>query len=79
MEPGELIRRARKRQNIKQSELARRAKTTQSAISRVEREERSPTIAYLERLLGAMGEELRLDSVRPRRRSEGSNPLYRKR
>jgi len=62
-DPGEVLRRARKRSGVKQSELARRAGTTQSAISRIENGGRSPTIEYLEKLLGALDEELRLDSA----------------
>lgn len=64
-DPGEVLRRARKRNGVKQSELARRAGTTQSAISRIENGGRSPTVEYLEKLLGALDEELRLDSGPP--------------
>ena len=48
-----------------QAQLAYRAGTSQQAISRIEAGEVSPSVALLERLAVACGEELRLDS-RPR-------------
>lgn len=62
MSPGELIRTARKRHGLSQARLALRAGTTQSAISRLERGERSPSIETLERLLLVMGERLELST-----------------
>jgi transcriptional regulator with XRE-family HTH domain len=58
LEPGRLIRNARLRHGISQKRLARRAGTTQSAISRIEQERISPTVQTLAGLLHLMGEEL---------------------
>jgi transcriptional regulator with XRE-family HTH domain len=60
MSPGSLIRETRRRNGIDQRTLARRAGTSQTHVSRVERGEVSPTVASLSRLLGAMGERLTL-------------------
>ena len=60
--PGELIRTTRERHGLSQARLALRAGTTQSAIRRLERGERSPSIETLERLLLVMGERLELRS-----------------
>jgi len=64
-DPGAILREARARHQIKQSELARRVKTTQSVISDYERGERSPTVEYLSEMLEEMGEVLVL-STRPK-------------
>jgi transcriptional regulator with XRE-family HTH domain len=58
LEPGRLIRDARIRHGLSQERLARRAGTTQSAISRIEQERISPTVQTLAELLYLMGEEL---------------------
>ena len=58
MNPSELLRDARKRHGISQQSLARRAGTTQSAISRIERGGVSPTVETLSELLGLLGEDL---------------------
>lgn len=58
IEPGRLIREARIRHGLSQERLARRAGTTQSAISRIEQERISPTVQTLADLLHLMGEEL---------------------
>jgi transcriptional regulator with XRE-family HTH domain len=58
LEPGGLLREARLRHGLSQERLARRAGTTQSAISRIEQERGSPTIRTLEELLHLMGENL---------------------
>jgi transcriptional regulator with XRE-family HTH domain len=58
----ELLRVARHRHGVSQRELARRAGTTQSAISRIETEGVSPTIATLDELLFLLGEELVLEA-----------------
>lgn len=58
MEPGRLLREARLRHGLSQERLARRAGTTQSAISRIEQERGSPTLRTLEELLNLMGEDL---------------------
>jgi len=58
MNPGLLLREARKRHGVSQVSLARRAGTTQSAISRIERGGVSPTVETLRELLHLLGEEL---------------------
>lgn len=60
MTAAELLRSARLRHGLTQAELARRAGTTQTAISRLERGDRSPSVVTLGRLLLVMGEELDL-------------------
>lgn len=59
------MREARLRHGLSQERLARRAGTTQSAISRIEQEKGSPTVRTLEELLNLMGEDLVL-TVEPR-------------
>jgi transcriptional regulator with XRE-family HTH domain len=59
---GQLIRQARKRKGLSQAELAFRAGTRQSAISRLERGDISPSVETLESLLRVMGERLELSS-----------------
>ena len=54
------MRDARLRSGLGQAELARRAATTQTYVSRVERGATTPSLPTLERLLGAMGLRLRL-------------------
>jgi transcriptional regulator with XRE-family HTH domain len=75
MTPGELIREARVRRGLSQERLARRTGTKQSAISRLEADEVSPTVETLELLMRAMGEELRLGSAEPVREYD---PLHRR-
>ncbi len=60
MHAGELIRTLRRRHRLTQAQLALRAGTTQTAISRLESGARSPTVETLGRLLLVMGEDLRL-------------------
>jgi transcriptional regulator with XRE-family HTH domain len=60
---GELIRDARQRHDLSQAALARRARTTQKQVSRIERGEISPSVATVARLLAAMGERLELRAV----------------
>lgn len=62
MEAGELLRRARKRQGVTQQQLATRARTSQAAISRIERGVVSPTFSTLDELLDLLGEKLELSS-----------------
>ena len=62
MDPAELLRTVRTRRGLTQATLARRAGTTQTAISRLESGGRSPTIDTLRRLLQVMGEDLDLDA-----------------
>lgn len=58
MSPGRLLREARLRHGVSQERLARRAGTTQSAISRIEKERVSPTVQTLTELLHLLGEDL---------------------
>ncbi len=60
--PGELVRRVRERHHVTQKELAQRAHTAQSAISRIECDRISPTVDTLSGLLRALGEELSLET-----------------
>ena len=55
-----LIRETRTGHGLTQTQLAIRAGTTQTAISRLERGDRSPTVETLRRLLLVMGEDLDL-------------------
>jgi transcriptional regulator with XRE-family HTH domain len=59
---GTLLREARRRHGLTQAQLAARARTSQAAISRIERGLVSPSVAMLARLLDLMGEELSLDA-----------------
>lgn len=61
--PGQLLREARRRRGVSQARLAVRAGTTQSAISRIERDRVSPTVATLTELLHLLGEDLELTSA----------------
>lgn len=64
---GPLIREARTRARLTQSELARRAGTTQSAVARWESGRSQPSIETVRRLTGACGFDLnvRLTAVDP--------------
>jgi transcriptional regulator with XRE-family HTH domain len=62
MTAGELLREARRRHGLTQEQLAARARTSQAAISRIERELVSPSVDTLATLLDLMGEELVLDT-----------------
>ena len=53
-----MLREARHRHGVSQRRLAIRAGTTQSAISRIERERISPTFETLRGLLHLLGEDL---------------------
>jgi transcriptional regulator with XRE-family HTH domain len=55
---GLLLRDARRRHGLDQAGLARRAGTTQTYISRIERGQVSPSGRTMERLMHAMGLEL---------------------
>jgi len=63
--PGQILKAARERHRVSQDELAVRAGTTQSAISRIERDRVSPSIETLRELLFLLGEDLEL-TVEPR-------------
>jgi transcriptional regulator with XRE-family HTH domain len=58
MTPGQLLLNVRKRHGISQKRLAIRAGTTQSAISRIERDRVSPSVETLSELLHLLGEDL---------------------
>jgi len=58
--PGELLKQARRRHGVSQKQLAMRASTTQSAISRIERDRVSPSVETLRELLYLLGEDLTL-------------------
>ncbi len=62
MDAGELLREARRRHGLTQKQLAIRARTSQAAISRIERGLVSPTVETLGKLLAMMNEELVLDA-----------------
>ena len=52
---GEIIRTARLRSGLSQAELARRAGTSQAAISRIESGREQPTLERLEQILTGLG------------------------
>jgi transcriptional regulator with XRE-family HTH domain len=63
--PGQLLREARRRYGVSQAQLAIRAGTRQSAISRIESGRVSPTFETLQTLLDLLGENLTIGSERP--------------
>ncbi|MEX2196166.1 MAG: helix-turn-helix transcriptional regulator [Thermoleophilaceae bacterium] len=65
MLPGTLLRDVRTRNRLSQEQLARRARTSQAAISRIESGRVSPTFQTMEALLAVMGEKGIIDA-RPR-------------
>jgi uncharacterized protein len=65
--PGQLIRTTRLRTGLSQRQLARRGGTQQSAISRLEADEISPSVETLDLLLRAMGERLEITGSPPPR------------
>lgn len=67
---AKLIREARVRAGLTQSELARRAGTSQPTVAAYEAGTKTPTVATLDRLLEAAGAEVRAEPrgpARPRR------------
>ena len=62
MTAGVLLRTARRRHGLTQRQLATRARTSQAAISRIERDLVSPTVSTLAELLRLMNEELVLEA-----------------
>ena len=62
MDGGSVLREARRRHGITQAQLAARARTSQAAISRIERGLVSPAVSTLATLLDLLGEELVLES-----------------
>src|ERR671922_2465520 len=63
MTAGELLRAARQRHGVTQEQLAARARTSQAAISRIERDTVSPSVGTLATLLDLLGEELELSAI----------------
>ena len=63
MRGNHLIREARRRAGLTQTELAQRAGTTQSAIARLECGNGSPTLERISELLAACGFELQVQIV----------------
>ena len=63
MNAGDLLREARRRHGVTQQQLAARARTSQAAISRIERGVVSPTVAMLAQLLDLLGEDLELSAA----------------
>jgi transcriptional regulator with XRE-family HTH domain len=61
---GDLLRETRRRHGLTQAQLAARARTSQAAISRIERGLVSPSVTTLASLLDLMGEELQLAAKR---------------
>lgn len=60
---GFLVRDARRRHGLSQTDLAKRAGTDQGSISRIERDQISPSLTTLNRILEAMEETLLIRSV----------------
>jgi transcriptional regulator with XRE-family HTH domain len=60
--PGQLLKDSRRRHGVSQARLAARAGTTQSAVSRIERDQISPSVATLRSLLHLLGEDLVIDA-----------------
>jgi transcriptional regulator with XRE-family HTH domain len=57
---GRLLRETRERHGVTQVQLARRARTSQAAISRIERGRVSPTLETARQLFDLLGEDLRV-------------------
>lgn len=70
-----MIKSTRMRHNLSQRRLARRVGTQQSAISRLEADEVSPSVETLELLMQAMGEGVDLTPTLPERRYD---PVHRR-
>lgn len=80
MESGSLLREARRRAGLSQSDLARRAGVPQSVVSEYEAGKRQPAVPTLARLVAATGHELTLSLERtdPRVRGLPDTPLGRR-
>jgi len=61
---GELIRDARRAEGLSQAQLARRMRTSQSTVARLEGGRANPTITTLDKALRACGHTLDLASTR---------------
>src|SRR5262249_23243372 len=72
--PGQLISATRRRHGLSQQRLARRVGSHQSAISRIEADEVSPSVDTLELLLRAMGEHLQLTGTPMERHYDPLHP-----
>lgn len=59
--PGAILRERRRASGVTQAQLAIRAGTTQAAISRLERDELSPTFETFSRVLAALGDAYTID------------------
>ena len=75
MTAGQLIRETRLRRGLSQARLAKRVGTRQSAISRLEADEISPSVETLDRLMRALGQQLELRVGEPER---SYDPLHRR-
>ncbi len=77
---GELLREARRRSGLSQSELAARAEVTQSVVSEYEAGKRQPAVPTLARLIAATGHNLTLSLERrdPTVRGLPDTPLGRR-
>ena len=62
MTSGQVLREARRRHGLTQQQLADRARTSQAAVSRIERDAVSPSVDTLAHLLDLLGEELALEA-----------------
>jgi transcriptional regulator with XRE-family HTH domain len=71
---GSAVRAARRRSGLSQVELARRAKTSQPAIARLEKGQVSPTVISLDRIARALGTELVIDFEPVTGAGQGSAP-----
>ena|SRR5437868_15453956 len=58
VDPGALLAEVRRRHGLTQAQLAARARTSQAAISRIERGLVSPSVTTLAELVDLMGEKL---------------------
>lgn len=67
-----LVREARHRAGLSQSELARRMGTSQPAIARYEKARTMPDLATLMRIVEACGLELRFQLAEPDRQRQGN-------
>jgi len=65
MDAGQIVRERRLAHGLSQAQLARRAGTTQAALSRIEAGKTSPTVETFSRLLESLGEEAEVVVRRP--------------
>jgi transcriptional regulator with XRE-family HTH domain len=57
---GATLRRHREAHGLTQAELAGRVSTSQATVARIERGDRAPSVAMLERLFAVLGHRVRL-------------------